>query len=43
MVLNITEETPPSLLSQEDYYFTLMGVSEDNWVNVLGQRTFTVE
>ena len=43
VVLNITEETPPSLLSQEDYYFTLMGVSEDNWVNVLGQRTFTVE
>lgn len=43
VVLNITEETPPDLIPQELYQFTLMGVSEDNWVNVLGQRTFIAQ
>ncbi len=43
VVLNITEETPPSLIAQDEYYFTLMGVSEDNWVNAFGRRIFTVE
>ena len=43
VVLNITEETPPSLIAQDEYYFTLMGVSEDNWVNAFGRRIFTAE
>ena len=43
VVLNITEETPPDIISETNYGFTLMGVSEDNWVNVLGQRSFVSE
>ncbi len=43
VVLNITLETPPELISQTNYGFTLMGVSEDNWVNVLAQRSFITE
>jgi len=43
VVLNITEETPPDLSEQTDYGFTLMGVSEDNWVNVFAQRSFTTQ
>ena len=34
VVLNITIETPPTLLVGEQYNFTLMDVSEDNWVNL---------
>lgn len=33
VVLNITTVTPPSLISGNDYSFTLMSVGEDNWVN----------
>lgn len=40
VVLNVTQETPMPLQSQETYQFLLMGVSEDNWVNSLMQRTF---
>lgn len=43
VVLNITLETPPELISETNYGFTLMGVSEDNWVNVLAQRSFVTE
>lgn len=43
VVLNITLETPPQLLPETTYGFTLMGVSEDNWVNVLGQRSFNTQ
>jgi len=34
VVLNITRETPPALLVGTSYNFTLMDVSEDNWVNL---------
>ena len=40
VVLNITRDTPPTLAVGEDYGYTLMGVSEDNWVNLLLQRQF---
>lgn len=43
VVLNITEETPPELISQTPYGFTVMGVSEDNWVNTLLQAAFVLE
>lgn len=43
VVLNITEETPPDIIPETNYGFTLMGVSEDNWVNVLAQRSFVAE
>jgi hypothetical protein len=33
VVLNITKDTPPSLMNNTSYSFTLMSVSEDNWVN----------
>ena len=41
VVLNITTGIPPHLIIGNDYQFTLMGVSEDNWINVLIQRPFT--
>lgn len=40
VVLNITQETPPDLIDGNEYGFTLMGVSEDNWVNTLLQVDF---
>ncbi len=43
VVLNITRETPPDLIPGAEYSFTLMGVSEDNWVNTLDQIVFTTE
>ena len=43
VVLNITEETPPDLISGAAYGFTLMGVSEDNWVNTLIRASFIAE
>lgn len=43
VVLNITQETPPELVIDDPYGFLLMGVSEDNWVNVLAQRTFVAQ
>lgn len=35
VVLNITDGTPPDLILKDPYRFTLMSVSEDNWVNYL--------
>ena len=43
VVLNITNQELPVLNSQENYNFTMMGVSEDNWVNLVIQKTFTAE
>lgn len=40
VVLDITQETPPDLINAARYGFTLMGVSEDNWVNTLLQTEF---
>ncbi|KAA1243860.1 hypothetical protein [Aquimarina sp. RZ0] len=40
VVLNITRETPPQLNITDTYNFTLMGVSEDNWVNLFIERSF---
>ncbi len=43
VVLNITPNNPPSLVIGRNYNFTLMGVSEDNWVHGVGMREFEVE
>lgn len=43
VVLNVTRESPPSLQLMNDYNFTLMGVSEDNWVNLVIQKTFVAK
>ena len=41
VVLNITQQQQPdSLPGQSNYNFTLMGVSEDNWVNLIGIKSF---
>jgi hypothetical protein len=41
VVLDINTSTPSSLVLDEQYNFTLMAVSEDNWVNLVIQSTFT--
>jgi len=44
VVLNIKEEDPaPQLLPATTYNFTLMAVSEDNWVNLIAEMPFTTQ
>ncbi|PRX56414.1 hypothetical protein [Flagellimonas meridianipacifica] len=43
VVLNITEETPPILTPGTPYGFTLLAVSEDNWVNLFSEIPFELE
>ena len=43
VVLNINTETPQALLLNNTYNFTLMAVSEDNWVNLVIQKSFVAE
>ena len=43
VVLNITIQTPPVLSIGSSYNFTLMDVSEDNWVNTVIQKTFDAQ
>lgn len=43
VVLNVTKEVPPALILNENYNFTLMDVSKDNWVNWVIQKQFISE
>lgn len=44
VVLNVTRETPPPvLIVDNEYNFTMMGVSKDNWVNLVIQKPFTAK
>ena len=43
VVLNVTTESPPVLIKNENYNFTLMDVSLDNWVNWEIQKPFISE
>lgn len=43
VVLNITEIEPPNLEIGSNYGFTLLAVSEDNWVNLFSGVSFTVQ
>lgn len=43
VVLNVTTQTPPILISGNNYNFTLMDVSEDNWVNWVILKTFEAQ
>ena len=43
VVLNITNGTPPSLMIGEEYKFTVMDVSIDNWVNTIYTKTILIE
>ena len=40
---NINLEIPPVLILDDTYEFTLMGFSEDNWVNLMIQKTFIAQ
>lgn len=40
VVLNITNTEHPELISGNNYTFTMMAVSDDNWVNLLIQKPF---
>lgn len=42
VVLNITKGTPDPLVIGNSYGITLMAVSEDNWVNMISVKPFTV-
>lgn len=42
VVLNVSPtNTTPTLAPNQDYRFTLMAVSEDNWVNLFGEKVFS--
>jgi len=43
VVFNITSDPSPSLAPNQNYKFTLMGVSEDNWINLFAEVEFTAE
>ena len=43
VVLNVTRNTPANLVQGKDYGFTMMGVSEDNWVNLVIQKKIKAE
>ena len=43
VVLNISEENPSGLTIDSSYKFTLMDVSEDNWVNTVIQDIFVAQ
>jgi len=43
VVLNITTDENPMLTSGEEYTFTMMAVSDDNWVNLLIQKDFVAK
>ncbi|MEP5341701.1 MAG: hypothetical protein ABJL44_04760 [Algibacter sp.] len=40
VILNVTTQTPPALIVGNTYNFTLMDVSEDNWVNLVVLKMF---
>lgn len=43
VVLNITLGTPPTLEPDTNYGFSLLAVSEDNWVNQFSELQFSLE
>lgn len=43
VVLNINTTTPEDLVAEATYNFTLMAVSEDNWVNLVIENSFTAQ
>jgi len=40
---NINTETPPELIFDAEYKLTVMGLSADNWVNLMIQESFIAE
>lgn len=43
VVLDINRETPPDLIANDDYNFSMLAVSEDNWVNLIIEKPFTAQ
>jgi hypothetical protein len=43
VVLNVTTKKPPSLKIGSEYNFTMMGVSLDNWVNLVIDKQFLIQ
>ncbi len=43
VVLNVTKGTPPALSNGTIYGFSLLAVSEDNWVNQFSEVTFELQ
>ena len=44
VVLNVNDVSPaPELNPNQTYFFTLMGVSLDNWVNLIGEVSFETQ
>lgn len=43
VVLNVTRNSPLELEKNMNYVFTLMGVSEDNWVNLFVVKPFIIQ
>lgn len=43
VVLNITKGTPPTLMNNTAYNFSMLAVSEDNWVNLFTEVEFSLE
>ena len=43
VVLNVTTEKPPILEKNADYNFTMMGVSLDNWVNLVIEKKLSIQ
>lgn len=43
VVLNVTRNAPPQLMLNNSYNFTMMGVSIDNWVNLVVQKDFQIK
>jgi hypothetical protein len=39
----INTETPSDLIFDDEYNFTVMGISDDNWVNLIIQESFIAE
>jgi len=43
VVLNITKGTPPTLMNNTTYNFSMLAISEDNWVNLFTEVEFDLE
>lgn len=43
VVLNINRNIPESLISQNEYHFSMLAVSLDNWVNLIIEKPFVAQ
>ncbi|QTE22111.1 hypothetical protein [Polaribacter cellanae] len=43
VVENLNKNTPPAFVLDDENSFTLFGLSDDNWVNLVIQKTFIVQ